>query len=77
MDPEERNDESFIFLVETAAGVPSRVRLFPTAIDGFQARLAGRSSRRIAGRMQRLSAGLGTPSRWDEDAGTLEILVDG
>lgn len=77
VDPEERNDESFIFLVETAAGAPSRVRLFPTVIAGFQARLAGRSSRRIAGRMQRLSAGLGTPSRWDEDAGTLEILVDG
>jgi poly-gamma-glutamate synthesis protein (capsule biosynthesis protein) len=77
VDPKERNDETFIFLVETAAGVPSRVRLFPTVIAGFQARLARKSSRRIAGRMQRLSARLGTPSRWDEDAGALEILVDG
>ncbi|QCO99894.1 CapA family protein [Arthrobacter sp. 24S4-2] len=77
VDPEERNDESFIFLVETAAGVPSRVRLFPTVIAGFQARLARKNSRRIAGRMQRLSARLGTPSRWDEDAEALEILVDG
>jgi poly-gamma-glutamate synthesis protein (capsule biosynthesis protein) len=77
VDPQERNDESFIFLVETAGGRPSRLRLFPTVIAGFQAQLAEKSSRRIATRMQRLSALMGTPSRWDEDAGTLEIPVDG
>jgi poly-gamma-glutamate capsule biosynthesis protein CapA/YwtB (metallophosphatase superfamily) len=77
VDLEERNDESFIFVVETAADVPARVRLFPTIIAGFQARLAGKSSRRIAERMQRLSAQLGTQSRWHEDTGTLEIQVEG
>lgn len=76
VDLEERNDESFIFVVETAADVPARVRLFPTIIAGFQARLAGKSSRRIVERMQRLSAQLGTQSRWDEDTGTLEIQVE-
>lgn len=76
VDPGERNDESFIFVVETAADVPARVRLFPTIIAGFQARLAGKSSLRIAERMQRLSAQLGTQSRWDEDTGTLEIQVE-
>jgi poly-gamma-glutamate capsule biosynthesis protein CapA/YwtB (metallophosphatase superfamily) len=76
VDLEERNDESFIFVVETAADVPARVLLFPTIIAGFQARLAGKSSRRIAERMQRLSAELGTQSRWDADMGTLEIQVE-
>lgn len=76
VDAEERNDESFIFVVETEGDIPARLQLVPTIITGFQARLAGKSSRRIAERMQRLSAQLGTQSTWAEDAGTLEIRVE-
>lgn len=73
VDPVERNDQSFIFLLHTDAGTPRTLWLYPTMITDFQARLAGRSSRQIAERMQRLSRHLGTASRWDAAAGCLEI----
>lgn len=73
VDPVERNDQSFIFLLETDGGTPLTLRLHPTLITGFQARLAGRDSRQIAERMQRLSRHLGTASNWDTAGGFLEI----
>ncbi|WP_427172523.1 CapA family protein [Arthrobacter sp. 92] len=73
VDPEERNDQSFIFGLETHDGVPALLRLHPTVIAGFQARLAGRESRKIAERMQRLSSELGTGSEWVEHGAVLEI----
>ena len=73
VDPVERNDQSFIFLLETNGGTPLTLRLHPTLITGFQARLAGRDSRQIAERMQRLSRHLGTASSWDAAGGFLEI----
>ena len=73
VDPQERNDQSFIFLLDTDGGTPLRLRLYPTLITDFQARLAGRSSRQIAERMQRLSRHLGTASSWDATGGYLEI----
>ena len=72
VDPLERNDQSFIFLLSTDRGTPRTLRLHPTLITDFQVRLAGRSSRQIAERMQRLSRHLGTASSWDA-AGFLEI----
>ncbi|KIS25863.1 capsular biosynthesis protein [Arthrobacter sp. SPG23] len=77
VDPEERNDQSFIFCLETAGAVPVRLQLHPTVIAGFQARLAGKSSRHIGVRMQGLSAQLGTQSRWFDEANVLEIPVGG
>lgn len=73
VDPEERNDRSFVFLLETDGGTPRRLRMVPTVIAGFQARLAGRSARSIAVRMQRLCAELGAASSWDEAGGCLEM----
>ena len=73
VDPQERNDQSFIFLLDTDRGTPLGLRLYPTLITDFQARLAGRSSRQIAERMQRLSRHLGTASSWDAAGGYLEI----
>jgi len=73
VDPEERNDRSFIFVLETDGGTPQRLRMFPTVIADFQARLAGRSARDIAARMQRLCAELGTAGGWDGAGGYLEI----
>lgn len=73
VDPQERNDQSFIFVLETDAGTPLTLRLYPTLITDFQARLAGRQGRQIAERMQRLSRHLGTASSWDAAGGFLEI----
>jgi poly-gamma-glutamate capsule biosynthesis protein CapA/YwtB (metallophosphatase superfamily) len=75
VDAAERNDQSFIFLLETLGGLPGRLTLYPTIISDFQARLAGKGSRTIAERMQRLSAQCGTQSKWIEDVKTLEIPV--
>ncbi|MEO3934469.1 CapA family protein [Micrococcaceae bacterium Sec7.4] len=73
VDPLERNDQSFIFLLNTDGGTPLGLRLYPTLITDFQARLAGAGSQRIAERMQRLSRHLGTASSWDAVGGFLEI----
>jgi poly-gamma-glutamate capsule biosynthesis protein CapA/YwtB (metallophosphatase superfamily) len=73
VDPEERNDFSFIFLLETDGGTPRELRLFPTLIADFQARLADRDARDVAGRMSRLCGELGTGSSWNAGERCLEI----
>lgn len=75
VDPAERNDQSFIFLLETDGTTPRSLRLHPTLIRKFQARLGGSASLEIAQRMQRLSARLETRSFWREQNGYLEIPV--
>lgn len=75
VDPDERNDQSFIFLLETDGATPQRLRLYPTVIVDLQARLASGSARRIASRMQRLCAGLATDSSWNQAGGCLEVAV--
>ena len=75
VDPNERNDHSFVFLLDTRESVPSALRLYPTTITRMQTRLAGRSAQQIAGRMQRLSAQLGTPSSWIEADNVLELQI--
>ncbi len=75
VDRVERNDQSFIFLLETDAAKPRSLRLHPTLIRDFQVRLARAEAREIAGRMQRLSGHLGTASTWRDDQGCLEIPV--
>jgi poly-gamma-glutamate synthesis protein (capsule biosynthesis protein) len=76
VDPEERNDQSFIFRLETSGSLPVRLQLHPTEITGFQAQLAGKSAHRIAARMQELSTQLGTRSRWSDETNVLEIPLD-
>ena len=76
VDPVERNDQSFIFLLDTDGTTHRALRLHPTLIVDFQARLAGAASRGIAHRMQRLCAPLGTRGIWREQKGCLEITVD-
>ena len=73
VDPEERNDLSFIFLMETDGGTPRALRLFPTMIAGFRVRLAVRSARDTADRMARLCGDLGTGSSWNAGEGCLEL----
>jgi poly-gamma-glutamate synthesis protein (capsule biosynthesis protein) len=80
VDPVERNDQSFIFAVDldgragdgrAAAGL----LLWPTLIVDRSARLAGRSGRPIAGRMERLCAALGTRAVWEPGEGRLSIAL--
>ena len=73
VDPAERNDRSFIFLLAADGGTPQRLCLVPTVITGFQARLAGRSARDIGVRMAGLCRDLGTGSNWKTGEGCLEI----
>lgn len=76
VDPVERNDQSFVFMLDTGAGAPRTLRLHPTIIDGFQARLARGSAPGIAARMQRLSGQLGTLGYWNASGRCLEIPLD-
>lgn len=76
VDPVERNDQSFVFMLETAAGAPRTLRLYPTIIAGFQACLARGSAPDIAARMQRLSGQLGTLGSWNAAGRCLEIPLD-
>ncbi|WP_104140213.1 CapA family protein [Arthrobacter sp. ZGTC131] len=75
VDPAERNDQSFIFLLETSGSAPGRLRLYPTEINHLQTRLARRSAGKIAERMQRLSTQLGTQSSWIDGDSVLEIPI--
>ena len=73
--PEQRNDQSFVFRLETKAGTPRRLLLHPTTIVRLQTRLAGANARKIAERMQQLSRQLGTQSSWIEGQHVLEIPI--
>lgn len=75
VDPVERNDQSFIFMLETRGNAPHTLRLHPTLITDFQSRLARGAARGIAGRMQRLCQDLGTRSLWNAAGGFLEIPI--
>jgi len=74
VDPDERNDRSFIFLVELDGNVPVRLRLVPTIINWCQALLApAKVAGIIAARMQELCAAFGTSTRWDAAAQLLDV----
>ena len=72
-----RNDQSFVFLLETDAGIPRELRLHPTVIIDFQARLARGSARAIAQRMQTLCGELGTHAAWSDARTCLVIPLGG
>jgi poly-gamma-glutamate synthesis protein (capsule biosynthesis protein) len=75
VDEIERNDESFIFIVEFINGKLPRLELFPTMIADFQARLAGNRARTIAAKMERLCQAFDTPTKWSDKTQTLNILI--
>ncbi|WP_077490192.1 CapA family protein [Sinomonas mesophila] len=78
VDDIERNDQSFLFLLEVDDGAPTWLRLFPTVIADLQVRRAGAEAQWIARRMQRRSAQLGTEARWLDAERCLEIrFADG
>jgi poly-gamma-glutamate capsule biosynthesis protein CapA/YwtB (metallophosphatase superfamily) len=74
VDEIERNDESFIYLLETEDGTPRGLRLYPTVIRNFQARRAGAAQgRHIAEKMQRLCRTFHTPAAWNEEEEQLAV----
>jgi len=76
IDPIERNDQSFMFVVEVDEGGPVHLRLYPTMIDFCQARLARESEGPgIAAKMRELCAALGTPAQWEAQERLLAISV--
>ncbi len=69
VDSEERNDQSFIFVVDTDGAKLLRLRLRPTVIRNFQAKLACEEEEfEIAAKMTKLCAQLGTRLFWDNQA---------
>lgn len=76
VDEIERNDESFIFIVETEDNRITGLKLYPTLIKNFQARLALRErARQIGFKMQKLSQEFQTPVKWIKDKDYLKISI--
>jgi poly-gamma-glutamate synthesis protein (capsule biosynthesis protein) len=76
VDEIERNDESFIFLVEVEGRRIARLRLHPTVISRMQVRLAqGRREEEIVEKMQDLCGGFGTEAKWIGNERCLEIII--
>jgi poly-gamma-glutamate synthesis protein (capsule biosynthesis protein) len=76
VDEIERNDESFIFSIETSKDKIVRLRLYPTVIEDFQSRLAKpMAAKEIVLKMQKLCAEFNTPAIWQEKERFLNILV--
>jgi len=75
VDPVERNDRAFVFVLRTEDAVPTELRLHPTEIVGFHVRLADRHAAEIADAMARRCAALGTRTVWDDDEGCLVIRM--
>lgn len=75
VDPVERNDRSFVFVLRTADAGPVELRLHPTEIVDFHARIAGRHAAEIADAMAHRCAALGTRAVWDDDRRCLVIPI--
>lgn len=76
VDPIERNDLSFIFLMEVEDQRIRGLRLYPTVIQDFQARRAWDQEREIVvATMQKLCTELRTSTVWNEQDAFLEIQI--
>jgi poly-gamma-glutamate synthesis protein (capsule biosynthesis protein) len=76
VDEVERNDQSFLFLIELNGTTLARLLLYPTVIRNFQARRARNDeSHAIVAGMQRLCAQLQTATRWNEEEERLEVDI--
>jgi poly-gamma-glutamate capsule biosynthesis protein CapA/YwtB (metallophosphatase superfamily) len=74
VDEIERNDESFIFMLEIEQERIARVRLHPAVIDGFHANIAhGREADDILDRMRRLCERWGSYLKVEAAVGVLPI----
>ncbi len=76
VDEVERNDQSFLFLIELHETTPSRLLLYPTVIRHYQARRANNEEcHAMIANMQRLCAQLKTETHWNEEKECLEVDI--
>lgn len=76
VDEIERNNQSFIFIVEIDKENIVRLLLCPTVIKKFQARLAkGLEMEEIVSKMQKLCQQLATTTNWQEKRGELVVKI--
>ena len=74
IDEIERNDQSFIYVMEMAGRIPRGVRMYPTLIRGCHASLAeGVYALGITDKMAELCAAFHTPTRWNQARRCMEI----
>ncbi|MDG6996031.1 MAG: CapA family protein [Nitrososphaerota archaeon] len=77
VDAVERNDESFVFVLEKKGASFSRLRLYPTMIEDCSARLAHVPERyAISEKMQFLSSKLNASFLWKEEKGFGYLELD-
>jgi poly-gamma-glutamate synthesis protein (capsule biosynthesis protein) len=74
IDEIERNDQSFIYVIEMAGRIPRGVHMYPTLIRGCRASLAQDvHALGITEKMKELCAGFHTPTRWNQAQQFMEI----
>jgi poly-gamma-glutamate capsule biosynthesis protein CapA/YwtB (metallophosphatase superfamily) len=74
VDRIERNDQSFIYVLDVEDGIPRNFSLYPTMIRGCQAnRATGVHELAIIEKMQELCSGLGTRADWNKERRCLEV----
>ncbi len=74
VDQIERNDQSFIYVIEVTDKLSARMFLYPTLIRGCHASLAeGVQASRIADKMGELCAALHTRATWNQARERIEI----
>ncbi len=74
VDPEERNDLSFLFTVDVERSRATHVRLYPVRIEDFGVRLArGNEAELVSSRMQTKCAHFGTVVEFQNGVGTIMV----
>lgn len=77
VDRVDRNDQSFIFMIETHEQTIKSLKLYPTLITDFQSTLAeGFTAERITDQMKSLCSDFNTQAIWNKALKCLEIKVD-
>lgn len=75
VDEIERNDQSFIFVVECYKYEIAKLELYPTVVRDFQSWMAsGKEKEEIAEKMEVLCEEFKTPIKWQREKGCLEII---
>jgi hypothetical protein len=64
-----------VFVLRTQNAVLTELRMHPTEIEHFHARLADRHAPEIANSMAQRCAALGTRAVWDDDEGCLVVRL--
>lgn len=77
VDESQRNDQSFIFVVETQGEEIANIYLYPTIIHDFQARLAqGKEAGEVAAKMIKLCQELKTVAVWQRNKKYLTVKIN-